>query len=565
MGIFISYRRSDSAGWAGRIYDDLVEIWGPDHVYMDIDTIAPGDDFRAAIAATLARSDVVLVVIGPTWLMAMDEDGKRRLDDRTDVHRSEVVSALNRDVRIIPVLVGGATMPEAADLPAPMRQLAFRNAVELDDRHFRSHLESLQEALVRFAEQLADQRSNEADARLLARRESEPALDTAETPGALDEANVQNIGHGGAAPSGPPSSPGMESRETHPSPGTGAASRDRWPASVLLASISVGALVGLIGVAAFLAFRDDDGDDVTTESFAPTLITSPTESNASGATNGVAGPGASFVVFETDRDDPTPDPAQRRHSIWRVNVNGSDARALIASDGSDGHPTLSSDGSQMAYLHTDTPENVDSWDLVVSNVDGSSPRVVVEGVRRTYRPSWSPDDAAIIIPLSTSGQVDLWRIDLSTGQRQQVTDTPEPEYDPDWSTSGLVFRRDVDDDNAEIFVSDTDGSDERRITDHPGYDSDPRWSPDGTRILFTRNFGTGNHEVCAMAPDGSEVVNLTNSPSHDQDAMWLELGGGIVFVSGRDGSNQIYVMENDGSNQQRLMESTSQDGVPDGT
>jgi TolB protein len=270
------------------------------------------------------------------------------------------------------------------------------------------------------------------------------------------------------------------------------------------------------------------------------------------------------VVFETDRGDPAADPAVRRHSVWRVNADGSDARSLIASSGSDGHPTLSSDGGRVAYLHTDTPDDVESWQLVVSQVDGSNARVLVEGVRRTYRPAWSPDDMAIVIPLSEDGQVDLWRIDLANGERQQLTDTPEPEYDPDWSSTGLVFRRDVDEDNAEIFTSDADGSNARRITEHPGYDSDPRWSTDGSLILFTRNFGPGNHEVCVMGSDGSSVVNLTNAPGNDQDAMWLSTDESIVFVSDRDGGSQIYTMRSDGSDQQRLMESTSRDGTPDG-
>jgi Tol biopolymer transport system component len=510
MGIFISYRRSDSAPWAGRIYDSLVDTWGEDDVYMDVDTIAPGDDFRTAIATTLARSDVVLVIIGPEWLTVTDEHGKRRLDDRADVHRNEVVSALNREVRIIPVLVGGATMPEPSDLPAPMRQLAFRNAVEIDDRHFRSHLESLEESLARFAEELTEAR---------AARPAPP-----ETP--LSE---------------------PESPTPHPSP-RHTPGRHSWPASVLVLSVAIGAVVGLLAVVALLAIRDDDdGSGGAEPTTAPAVVA-----------------GDSFVVFETDRGDPAADPAVRRHSVWRVNADGSDARSLIASSGSDGHPTLSSDGGRVAYLHTDTPDDVESWQLVVSQVDGSNARVLVEGVRRTYRPAWSPDDMAIVIPLSEDGQVDLWRIDLANGERQQLTDTPEPEYDPDWSSTGLVFRRDVDEDNAEIFTSDADGSNARRITEHPGYDSDPRWSTDGSLILFTRNFGPGNHEVCVMGSDGSSVVNLTNAPGNDQDAMWLSTDESIVFVSDRDGGSQIYTMRSDGSDQQRLMESTSRDGTPDG-
>jgi hypothetical protein len=563
MGIFISYRRSDSAPWAGRIYDTLIETWGEDQVYMDIDTIAPGDDFRSAITETLNRSDVVLVIIGPAWLNTTDETGKRRLDDRADVHRSEIVSSLTRDVRVIPVLVGGATMPEASDLPAAMRPLAYRNAVEIDDRHFHSHLESLREALARFADELADQRAREAERAAASEPEDPEAL------GAVVQPSPELHGTERARPAARPT-PEEEIPSAVPSPPrTG--DRHRWPARVLLLSIAIGALVGLLAAVVLVLVRDDDnGEDAQAVG---TTVPSPVTSAAPPATAAGSTPsptgaaavdGESFVIFETDRGDPAPDPAERRHSIWRVDDDGSDARSLIASSGSDGHAALSSDGSRIAYLHTDTPADVESWELVVSNLDGSNPTVLVERVRRTYRPTWAPDDTAIMIPLSVDGQVDLWRIDVASRQRQQITDTPEPEYDPDWSTAGLVFRRDVDGDNAEIFRSDADGSDARRITDHPGYDSDPRWSPDDSLILFTRSFGAGNLEVCVMATDGTDVVNLTSTAGNDQDATWLPIGGGVVFVSDRDGPNQIYRMEGDGGGQRRLMESTSQDGVPDG-
>jgi TolB protein len=476
-----------------------------------------------------------------------------------------VVSALAGDVRIIPVLVGGAAMPEASDLPAAIRPLAFRNAVEIDDRHFRSHLESLQEALARFAQDLADQRTQEASERVPTETEPDSVRSTLEPAAAAGEASDREAERVGVrdSPSQRQPSAGTGAETLESSAARGNSNRNRWPTSVLVASVAVGGLAGLLAVAALLALRDGDGDDEAgTATSGAVSATTVDESESSITASGVV-EDESFVVFETDRDDPSPDPAQRRRSIWRVNVDGSDDRVLIASDGSDGHPTLSSDGRRIAHLHTDTPEDVNSWELVVADVDGSSPRVLVEGVHRNYRPSWSPDDASIIIPLSVNGQVDLWRIDVSTGERQQVTDTPEPEYDPDWSSNGLVFRRDVAED-AEIFTSDVDGSNERRLTENPGYDSDPRWSPDGTHISFTRAFGPGNLEVSIMDRDGSNVVNLTDAPGSDQDAMWLSTGAGIVFVSSRDGYNQLYMMDGDGSNQRRLMESASQDVAPDG-
>jgi hypothetical protein len=154
-GIFISYRRNDSAPWAGRVYDSLVREWGDDLVFMDVDAIAPGEDFREVIADTVARSDVILVVIGPEWMSTADSSGGRRLDDEGDIHRTEVVAALTSRARVIPVLVGGASMPKVAELPEPLKDLAYRNAVVLEDRRFGSDVRALQKALARFAEEAA--------------------------------------------------------------------------------------------------------------------------------------------------------------------------------------------------------------------------------------------------------------------------------------------------------------------------------------------------------------------------------------------------------------------------
>jgi hypothetical protein len=158
-GIFLSYRRDDSSGWAGRLYEHLVREWGSGQVFMDIDAIAPGEDFREAITRTMHACDVVIVVIGPNWVGARGETGSRRLDDMADNHRAEVVAALAADVRVVPVLVGGAAMPKMSELPEPMKDLAFRNAAVLEDRRFASDVDALQRALKQFAESVAARRS----------------------------------------------------------------------------------------------------------------------------------------------------------------------------------------------------------------------------------------------------------------------------------------------------------------------------------------------------------------------------------------------------------------------
>src|SRR6185436_20376025 len=103
--IFISYRRQDAAGEAGRLSDHLTRRFGPNVVFMDIDTIAPGTDFVVELDRALGKTAVVIVVIGRKWLTVTNPDGSRRIDDRADFVRSEIHTALQRGTRVIPVLV----------------------------------------------------------------------------------------------------------------------------------------------------------------------------------------------------------------------------------------------------------------------------------------------------------------------------------------------------------------------------------------------------------------------------------------------------------------------------
>ncbi len=128
--IFISYRRADSMAYTGRIYDRLVNAFGARHVFKDVEDIPPGEDFRSVLDKALTVADVVIIVIGPQWVMITDDEGKRRLNDPNDFVRIEVETALKRtDVLVVPVLVNNASMPSAESLPPALKDLAFRNSV----------------------------------------------------------------------------------------------------------------------------------------------------------------------------------------------------------------------------------------------------------------------------------------------------------------------------------------------------------------------------------------------------------------------------------------------------
>ena len=128
-GIFISYRRADSDGWAGRLRDALRARFGK-RVFQDVESIADGEIFSEVIGRALQECDVALIIIGPNWANARDATG-RRLDQPDDWVRTETALVLNRGIRVIPVLVGGASMPRVEDLPEELRSLTQRQAREI--------------------------------------------------------------------------------------------------------------------------------------------------------------------------------------------------------------------------------------------------------------------------------------------------------------------------------------------------------------------------------------------------------------------------------------------------
>jgi hypothetical protein len=130
--IFINYRRDDSAGHAGRLFDRLSSRF-PNRVFMDIDTIEPGTDFVESIEQAVGCCEVLIVMIGRKWLTLTDATGGRRVDNPHDFVRLEIGAALQRNVRIIPVLVDDAVVPRPEDLPPELARLTRRNAIELSD------------------------------------------------------------------------------------------------------------------------------------------------------------------------------------------------------------------------------------------------------------------------------------------------------------------------------------------------------------------------------------------------------------------------------------------------
>ncbi len=149
-GIFICYRRSDSSGAAGRIYDRLTAEFGADRVFMDVDDIAAGVDFEEAIQNRIGNAAAVIAIIGPKWETDPKATGEIDMTGGPDYVRLEIATALNASVRVIPILIDDAKMPTAAELPPKLQKLAKINALEIRHSRFESDVAALVDLLKDF-------------------------------------------------------------------------------------------------------------------------------------------------------------------------------------------------------------------------------------------------------------------------------------------------------------------------------------------------------------------------------------------------------------------------------
>ena len=149
--IFISYRRSDSADIAGRIYDRLTGRFGRNPIFKDVDSIPLGLDFKEYLDAKVSECSVLLAIIGDRWLEASDDTGERRLEDPADFVRIEIESALKGGIPVIPLLVRGAQMPREGKLPDGLKKLAYRNGIPIrPDPDFHRDMDRLITALEKY-------------------------------------------------------------------------------------------------------------------------------------------------------------------------------------------------------------------------------------------------------------------------------------------------------------------------------------------------------------------------------------------------------------------------------
>ncbi len=179
-GVFICYRREDSAGFARLIYDRLTHKLGHESVFFDVDNIAPGLDFVDILSERVGKCDALIAVIGKTWTSSAYLDNQRRLDDPNDFVRIEIEAALARKIRVIPVLIDGAAMPRPDDLPDSLKKLTRRQGIEISHSRFDSDVDRLTRALSSLEETLRQREAVEAERAAREERERHEAEEAAE-------------------------------------------------------------------------------------------------------------------------------------------------------------------------------------------------------------------------------------------------------------------------------------------------------------------------------------------------------------------------------------------------
>src|SRR5271166_4950558 len=244
--IFISYRRDDNPAWARSLYDRLTQRFGENQVFRDVDGIPLGKDFLKEIERRVGECDVLIAVIGERWLTSTDQQGGKRLENPKDFVRMEIGTALRRDIRVIPVLVDGVSMPKSTDLPDDLKELVYRNALQIGDTHFDDDCRRLTEAIEEVLEEKAAELAPQEKERLEHESRAQPLPVTSSGKSKEDEPPDEM-----PKPVYPPAPKPAEPEREKPQPrGTGGKS----PSKQLIAILAIAAVL-VVGGLIYLANR----------------------------------------------------------------------------------------------------------------------------------------------------------------------------------------------------------------------------------------------------------------------------------------------------------------------
>ena len=530
--IFISYRREDSAYPAGWLFDRLAERFGVEQIFKDIDSIELGDDFVEVLNKAVGSTDVLLALIGDRWLTVTDQSGNRRLEDPDDFVRLEIEAALAQKVRVIPILVEGARMPSADELPPSLAPIVRRQALELSSSRFTFDTDRLLAVLERnFATDKTEQD--------IAPSVQELGTDVDAVPETLE-------------PPGPPVAPSAPPKPTE-APGWHRRLAAR-PRLLLALAGAVLLLVLLIGGVVLLSGSDDPA-----VSDPPVAGATPDDSAPDDSTSGdslPALPENAPFAFVSDRTGAS--------EIWGMLPGESEPRQGTFGFAEVRRGDWSPDGTRLAFA-SDQGNKQDDFDLWILELDGQTTRLT-DSPASDAAPAWSPDGQEIAFGRRAAGEdaTDIWVVDLAGGKPRQVTDDPADDDAPDWSsTNQIAFESDRDGD-FDIYTLSPMGTERnvRRVTTNTWNDFFPDWSPDAKRIAYRAN-RDGDYDIYTIDAKGREQPQqITNNSVTDHRPSWSPDGKLIAFDSERGGQTDIYYVPWNGGVEGVLISGPDNDEAP---